>query len=480
MSAVQERLELELSPVSDLSPTLQSERLGYFNSLLESVGSLRTGLPLAPLQPPGGPPVLSKLAPPERAAVVATWGDVHREELPPLLQQDPSLDAALSDFVIRGGRAPNPEVTDAMVQAYASRQATTLTRTGEGKATTPTPAPAPSDPNVQQFISRVKANFAKWDKNKDGFLSKDELKDALKDPSNVGQDAIALATLYKFVDQLQELSDDELGRERSGVTLRDLDRVGSAEPQLQQKLGANFQYLGSKVQGQTRLFEGEPDWQSVRQGSYGNCYFLAALVGKAKTDPGAIKRMIKDNQNGTYTVTFPGRKPVTITAPTEGERALSSSGNGLWVAVLEKAWGTVCQDESWLFSDKNPFEEGGSGGWGNRSIHSVTGKDSDTDILLLTSKSTTRNKLEKALKNGKLVVACIYAGKDRQGLPAQHMYSVLAFDRASDRVTLRNPWGHTEVVGQDGRSPRDGQDDGIFQLSLDEFCSLFSEVTYEN
>ncbi len=50
--------------------------------------------------------------------------------------------------------------------------------------------------------------------------------------------------------------------------------------------------------------------------------------------------MIKDNDHGTYTVTFPGdkRHPVTIQAPTDPELGeYASEHNGTWAAVIEKA-----------------------------------------------------------------------------------------------------------------------------------------------
>ncbi len=49
-------------------------------------------------------------------------------------------------------------------------------------------------------------------------------------------------------------------------------------------------------------------------------YLLLAAV--AQMTPEIIKKMIVDNKDGTYTVTFPGNKdePITISAPTETER----------------------------------------------------------------------------------------------------------------------------------------------------------------
>lgn len=59
----------------------------------------------------------------------------------------------------------------------------------------------------------------------------------------------------------------------------------------------------------------------VRQGYLGNCYFLAAIQAIAQSDSGALKKLIKDNGDGTYEVTLYvyktfiswNRSPVKIT-----------------------------------------------------------------------------------------------------------------------------------------------------------------------
>jgi hypothetical protein len=73
---------------------------------------------------------------------------------------------------------------------------------------------------------------------------------------------------------------------------------------------------------------------------------LAAAAALADRDAGAIDRLIEDNHNGTYTVTFGGAQdpvPVTITDEfplADGGSAFASAGTPpeLWPLVLEKAW----------------------------------------------------------------------------------------------------------------------------------------------
>lgn len=55
--------------------------------------------------------------------------------------------------------------------------------------------------------------------------------------------------------------------------------------------------------------------EDIRQGVIGNCYFMATAAAVAQTCPQQIRDMIRDNKDGTYTVTFPvqgGAKKVTV------------------------------------------------------------------------------------------------------------------------------------------------------------------------
>jgi hypothetical protein len=53
----------------------------------------------------------------------------------------------------------------------------------------------------------------------------------------------------------------------------------------------------------------------------------------------------------------------------------------------------------------------------------------------------------------------------------------MGYDREAGTVTLRNPWGHGEPLGEDGL-PRDGVNDGVFTLTMDEFEQEFDRVAY--
>ena len=55
-------------------------------------------------------------------------------------------------------------------------------------------------------------------------------------------------------------------------------------------------------------------------------------------------------------------------------------------------------------------------------------------------------------------------------LPDGHAYSVIGWDGTN--LTIRNPWGSNP-----GKAP--GSATGVFQLTLERFDEIFSEISYE-
>lgn len=355
-------------------------------------------------------------------------------------------------------------------------------------------AKKPADESTAQGI--VARNFismkSKLDLNNDGFISKKELVERMGDKNIKGQEAALVGTLLKNESKVKNLSNDETALELKGITTKDilaLDKL-PFENKLRGNVDNGFYNNISKINNAGNYKENgdklklpekasDIDYKDLQQGSAGDCYFMAALASLAQRNPQKIVDMIQDNKNGTYTVKFPS-KPVTINAPTDTELGLYGEGKA-WVPIMEKAYGELRNDK-FIIPKVNPYDLiGGGSTIVGRAIQELTGNPRDTDFLFATTKDFTRERLKHAVENNKLMVASINKslfGKNELNLPDGHVYTILDYDPKTDKVKLRNPWGSTEAQNKDG-STRDGTDDGIFEVTLDEFDKIFSTASYE-
>ena len=73
-------------------------------------------------------------------------------------------------------------------------------------------------PPTTGWTTRVRANFAAWDTNNDGWLGMSEVNTHLQNPAITGDDAAALSALHRYLEQLEELS-------ATRVPAAELDRV---------------------------------------------------------------------------------------------------------------------------------------------------------------------------------------------------------------------------------------------------------------
>lgn len=338
------------------------------------------------------------------------------------------------------------------------------------------------------------SNLAKFDKSGSGQLTASDIEKALKDPSLTANDRTMLQTIQKHYSEMGHFYE-------RGVNLKAFDDYAAnifrdtAEAKLTTKVWGSCYGVnqGQKPSISHDLYadrqhpENSITPDGIKQGSIGDCYFEASLAAVAKSNPTIIKNMIKDNGNGTYTVTFPGAKgePITVKAPTEAEQGLYNHGSaqGLWASVVEKAYGEYCQKHFWRRSPFNlgggntPEEGADGGGRTAGSMKLLTGSDTSTDMLLITSQATVARNLEAAFsgKPPKSVTAGInnsfFGDQTDDKFYVGHAYSITGFKpdgKGGGMVTIRNPWGG-----------KDGTTDGTITVPLATFLKNFSDVTYE-
>lgn len=102
----------------------------------------------------------------------------------------------------------------------------------------------------------------------------------------------------------------------------------------------------------------------------------------ALSDPSLIENSIKENRDGTFTVTFKGApdEPITVTAPTDAELGLYDGGSrfGIWAPVMGKAFGqhrfNHAQRFQISFDQADTAQEGASGlGYAIDALSLLTG-----------------------------------------------------------------------------------------------------------
>lgn len=221
--------------------------------------------------------------------------------------------------------------------------------------------------------------------------------------------------------------------------------------------------------GEPLFPNGVPRPDDVDQGDLGDCWLLAVLAGMAAQNPDAIERMIRENPDGTYTVTFADGRAVTVDADVR-----DSGGHGLWVSIIEKAYAQ---------------REGGydelNGGDPSNALKALLGgdtedfdPDSTRDFIFgdNVSPADSYRRIEQALDDGRVVTASV---RNTLGINGGHALTVTdVYESGGEQyVVVRNPWGdhgqmaqHIEAAGGTLRSG------GYFVMPVGAFADHFYKV----
>lgn len=191
----------------------------------------------------------------------------------------------------------------------------------------------------------------------------------------------------------------------------------------------------------------------------GSCYFVAALAAQAKANPQKILDMIHVNDDGSYTVKFPGAaKPITVQKPTDAEIEQDGGKNkyGLWSLVMQKAYGKMWAEGtgkkdldgadggSMLSAGVRVLNEKGVPNAGiGEIIPMLNLQDIDSRLRDSVIPKDPRDALSVVASTAKIPFA---KGDTSDGFVRGHVYSVLAYepnaqDVSQGKVTVRNPWG---------------------------------------
>src|SRR5262249_41245099 len=138
------------------------------------------------------------------------------------------------------------------------------------------PASLPSADGPPSFTAAVKANFEKWDLDRDGELSLAEAERAVADPAAKGADAAAAVALRGRL----------RGKNTKGERLT-LPKVVAAASDFEPAYRAALSRMDAAKRD---LFVGgeAPDLDSLHQGKLGDCFCLAALGAAVHRDPKSV------------------------------------------------------------------------------------------------------------------------------------------------------------------------------------------------
>jgi Calpain family cysteine protease len=209
----------------------------------------------------------------------------------------------------------------------------------------------------------------------------------------------------------------------------------------------------------------------IHQGQVGDCFVLSSVGEIAKLRPDVIKKMIKDNGNGTYTVTLHQQDDgignawglfehdykevqVTVTADTPAASVNHGAGQSeeggkkeIWPLLLEKAYAQV----------NGGYSEIDKGGDPADALQTLTGHDAETKD----ASDVSLDDLKDAAKNGKPMtfntpddsdgILEMLHLKDKKKLPfgmhGNHAYMFEGLETGKDGKTyvrLKNPWGYDD------------------------------------
>lgn len=327
---------------------------------------------------------------------------------------------------------------------------------------------------------RITQHFDRWDRDDSGHLTWSELRQNAADPSIQGREAAALATLHALV--RADASDRDLIRmpsvDKADVFNMQADYLDSEETPLADQYYRK--YLGKLETASDDLFPHQqlPNGFNVAQGAAPSCGFLAATFAQTRKDPRVVQEALTELPDGRLSVKFPGlEKPIVIQPATDTEVAMHASAgpNGAWLTNLEKAWGT--------HTGKNPLAAFEKSTWPEDALKAWTGGKATTARIPKNAKKVKKGELPAYLRTAQRELASNHLAitwtrfddfSDKQ-LVYGHAYTLTGIDEDKGTVELRNPWGHYEPTNAKGQ-PLDGRDDGVFQLSFQDFATCFSHI----
>jgi hypothetical protein len=378
------------------------------------------------------------------------------------------------------------------------------------------------------FTKEVESHFDQWDRNHNGTLEAAEIDVLVVDPEIKGSTAAAVACL-KAAQRSGKFELPALTLDYFHGYEADVAQGKKPSPPFDQSFSRGVKRI---TKTKRDLFaDGVPSLEACHQGPLGDCFFVAVVGASIVRNPEDVHSMITQQSDGSIDVSFPNGRKAHVPGLTDAELALTSTtgSDGLWLSVLEKAYGKIRNDslpeEKQTESTTDAIARGGSTTTtirlmtghtvdrvsfrprqGGRAQHRPdgdkkpeVGKKPDDDakpaekpaapaidpaVLQAHLDATLpklREQLVEAIGNHKLIAAGTPKdGTMPPGVNGNHAYAVLGYDRTTDKVHLWNPHGNTfKPKGEPGLENGYPTRAGHFDMPLTEMGKVFAAITIE-
>jgi hypothetical protein len=342
-----------------------------------------------------------------------------------------------------------------------------------------------------RFADQITSYFDLWDDDGDGGLSFEETSRRVPDIAIHDETAAALAAVH-LAQRFEQWKHATFSRSE---LLAAPDNAPGRLPPFEAYYDQAFAHI--RATGR-KLFVGEgPRLRSFHQGLLGDCYFVATLGALVERDPVDVTRLIRAGTDGSFDVRFPNGESSHVAKVSDTEIALGSYvlGQGLWLNVLEKAYGElVARSLQRRRVFENALDAVGSGGLATSALTLFTGSDpavlrfrpDDSPMIASALRvegflPLARAQLSANVRLRRLTCCGTTNAETPPGLAKSHLYAVLDFDASKDVVHVWNPWGnHFDPQGPAGIAQGYRVRDGHFFVPLSDFIRIFASVIYES
>jgi hypothetical protein len=354
------------------------------------------------------------------------------------------------------------------------------------------------------FAQVVKQYFSQWDKNSDGKLTPDEINAAVANPAFHDEAAAAIAAVKLVLRSgkydLPPITQDYLVssplHEPAITNAPAKSQVLSAPPQKSDRppvFQRPYRSALARLRKTSRdiFAESPPALAACHQGQLGDCYFVSVVGAMVDRDPAAVKALFTPNSDGSTTVAFGKECSVKIAPLTDAEIGISSTAgtNGLWLTVLENAYGKIRGEAQATNQQDEPDTDAiAHGGKPGAVINLLDGHQAIAYVLNDEHRRSPqfaaklRQNLDAAQREHRLMEATTPADTQLPpGINSKHAYAILGYDGDTDMVRVWNPHGNNFTPkGPDSLQHGYMTKAGQFDIPLNDLLGIYSRVIIES